>query len=68
MPLCRAAKNLGWRVSLIDHRAAFATRERFPGADEIVVTRPENLSIERGAVAVLMTHNYEHDKNILRFL
>lgn len=72
VPLCQTAKNIGWLVSVIDHRAAFATSERFPAADEIVVTRPENLdgklTIDENTAAVVMTHNYEHDKNVLKFL
>lgn len=71
-PLLKAAKNLGWRASIIDHRRAFANTERFPEADEILTTRPENLAgnleIDENTAAVVMTHNYEHDKNILRFL
>jgi xanthine/CO dehydrogenase XdhC/CoxF family maturation factor len=72
LPLAELAKNLGWRVTMIDHRAAFASKERFPKADKIIITRPENvgenLIINENTVAVVMTHNYEHDKNILRFL
>lgn len=72
VPLAEIAKNLGWRVTIIDHRAAFANEERFPKADEIITARPENLAkkilIDENTVAVVMTHNYEHDKNILRFL
>ena len=72
IPLAETAKILGWRVTVIDHRAAFASAERFPEADEIIVARSENLDgrlvIDENTVAVVMTHNYEHDKNILRLL
>lgn len=72
VPVADAAKNLGWRVSVVDHRAAFANRERFPAADEIILTRAESLSekltIDENTVAVVMSHNYEHDKNALHFL
>lgn len=72
VPLCETAKILGWRVTLIDHRAAFVNRERFPKVDEIIITRPENvgekLTVDENTVAVVMTHNYENDRNILRFL
>lgn len=71
VPVAEFAKNLGWRVSVADHRAAFANRERFPSADEIILTRPENfpenLTIDANTVAVVMSHNYEHDKSALRF-
>ena len=72
IPVAETAKNLGWRVSVVDHRAAFANKERFPTADEIILTRPENidgkLPLDENTVAVVMSHNYEHDKNTLRFL
>jgi xanthine/CO dehydrogenase XdhC/CoxF family maturation factor len=43
LPLARFAKELGWRVTVIDHRAAFANAERLPEADEIIVSRAEDL-------------------------
>jgi xanthine dehydrogenase accessory factor len=72
VPVAEIAKTLGWHVTVVDHRAAFAGKERFPAADEIILTRPENarekLWIDEQTVAVVMSHNYEHDKNTLRFL
>jgi len=72
IPVAETAKNLGWHTTIIDHRAAFANKERFPAADEIIITRAENLNekltIDENTAAVVMSHNYEHDKNILRFL
>ena len=72
IPIAGIAKNLGWHVTIIDHRAAFANAERFPEVDDIIITRPENIaekiSIDENTVAVVITHNYEHDKNILHFL
>ena len=72
IPVAGIAKNLGWRVTVVDHRAAFANPQRFASADEIILTRPENLAekliIGENTVAVVMSHNYEHDKNTLRFL
>lgn len=72
IPLADFAKNLGWRVSVADHRAAFATLERFPNADEIIISHPENLAkklnFDQDSVAVVMTHNYEKDREIMKFL
>lgn len=69
IPLAGFAKDLGWRVTLIDHRAAWANAERFPQADEIVVSRAENLDEnlfrDESSVAVMMTHNYEADREVL---
>lgn len=72
LPLIRFAKEIGWRVTAIDHRAAFANKERLPEADEIIVSSSENLADEifqdENSVAVIMTHNYERDRHILRRL
>ena len=72
IPLIKFAKELGWRVTVIDHRTAFANAERLPEADEIIVSASENLSVEiftdENSVAVIMTHNYERDRNILQRL
>lgn len=72
LPLVKFAKELGWRVTAIDHRAAFANAERLPEADEIIVSASEDLDeslfADENSVAVIMTHNYERDRNILRRL
>ena len=72
LPMINFAKEIGWRVTAIDHRAAFANAERLTEADEIIVSASENLSDEiftdENSVAVIMTHNYERDRNILRLL
>lgn len=41
IPLCRMARLLGFRVTVIDPRTPFATRERFPDAHEIVLEWPD---------------------------
>lgn len=71
-PLARLARELGWRVTLADPRATFATAERFPEADEWVVAGADEL-VQRAApgpdaVAVIMTHHYVHDVPLLRDL
>jgi xanthine dehydrogenase accessory factor len=63
--LCRAAKGLGWRSIVTDARARFATRERIPSADELVVAWPEDAferfpPDDRTAVVVL-THEERWD-------
>lgn len=69
LPLADFAKNLGWHLVVIDHRQAFATAQRFPAADEIILGRAkefdENFFQDENSVAVLMTHNYERDREIL---
>jgi len=72
MPLVRLAKELGWHVTLIDPRPGFATRTRFPLADHVIVCRPdevfERVKIDGRTVAVVMTHNFLHDSELLNML
>ena len=69
VPLARLAGRMGWRVSVIDHRSAWASAERFPDAAELVVSRPEGIAnelfLDRESVAVVMNHNYDLDREIL---
>lgn len=71
-PLVRFAKELGWHVTVADPRADFATRPRFPRADEILVS-PASQTVQKlnppsDALAVVMTHHYVHDVPLLRDL
>jgi xanthine/CO dehydrogenase XdhC/CoxF family maturation factor len=72
IPLVRLAQELGWYVTVVDSRQADATRERFPSADEVILSRPESIGDRIGlnnrTVAVVMTHNYLHDLEILKTL
>jgi xanthine dehydrogenase accessory factor len=65
--LVRVAKVLGYRVTVCDAREVFATRARFPQADELVVDWPDRLLrrvggglTARDAVCVL-THDAKFD-------
>ena len=65
--LARVAKVLGYRVTVCDAREVFATPQRFPMADEVVVDWPNRLLDEvgsglgpRDAVCVL-THDAKFD-------
>lgn len=72
VPVTDFAKKIGWNVTVIDHREKVATKERFPNADKIFISRPEEISnklnFEENSVYLSMTHNYEHDKKILKTL
>ena len=66
MSLVRFAKELGYETVVVDGRAAFATAERFPDADRLVVGWPDEVADEIGlgpadAVAVL-THDVKFDE------
>jgi xanthine/CO dehydrogenase XdhC/CoxF family maturation factor len=71
-PLVRFAKELGWQVTIVDPRPAFATPERFPSADTVIVARPEEaparLALGADTLAVIMSHHYHHDLPLLRTL
>jgi xanthine dehydrogenase accessory factor len=69
MPLTRFAKELGFRVVVVDPRAKFANRERFPEADEVWVEWPDealaHLKIDAGTFIVLLTHDPKIDEPTL---
>lgn len=72
MPLVAAANIVGWPATIIDGRASHASVQRFPGAEKILVGKPEDvigkiLFDDRTAV-VLMTHNYNYDIAMLPLL
>jgi xanthine dehydrogenase accessory factor len=63
--LCAAARLLGWRTAVVDARARFATRERIPSADELVVAWPEEalerLRPDHASAIVVLTHDDKFD-------
>lgn len=69
LPLIKFAKELGWRISVVDHRPAFANAERLPEADDILAASMKDLDDaffeDENSVAVIMTHNYDRDREIL---
>ncbi len=72
IPLCQMADILGWETVIIDGRPNYATKERFPLAKKIIVSKPgEILSVinpDSRTIALLMTHNYHYDIAILKQL
>jgi xanthine dehydrogenase accessory factor len=66
----RVGKFLGYRVTICDARARFATPERFPDVDEVVVQWPDEFLRgaavdERTAICVL-THDHKFDVPLLK--
>src|SRR5437763_10252899 len=64
--LVRLARTIGWRPYVVDPRSRFATRERFPEAEEIVVAWPEEAfrrlgGIDRATSIVVLTHDPKLD-------
>jgi xanthine dehydrogenase accessory factor len=69
-PLCALGAMLGFHVSVIDDRASFANRERFPEADEIIV-RPfaaavESLNLDGHCYLVSVTRGHAFDEETVR--
>ncbi len=60
-PLSLFAHELGFRVVVADARAAWATPERFPHADELIVAWPEavfdHIEPDRRTYVVLLSHD-----------
>ena len=67
--LSRLAKELGFRVTVMDARSVLATEERFPEADEIVRERPEralqNRPLDGYSYVVVLTHDPKFDVPVL---
>jgi xanthine/CO dehydrogenase XdhC/CoxF family maturation factor len=74
IPLVQVAKLVGWHVTVIDARPAYAKRERFPAADAVLCLRPEALAESPQVVfppesmVMIMTHQFAHDRELLRTL
>ncbi|MFB7598758.1 XdhC family protein [Streptomyces sp. NPDC056160] len=68
--LVRTGKFLGYRVTVCDARPVFATRARFPDADEIVVEWPhkylENTDVDGRTVLCVLTHDAKFDVPLLK--
>jgi xanthine dehydrogenase accessory factor len=67
--LCRAAKLLGWKTIVADARARFATAERIPSADELLVVWPDEalaqVEPDFATAVVVLTHDDKFDVPML---
>jgi len=68
--LCRGAKLLGWTAIVADARARFATRERIPSADELLVAWPDEaiatVQPDVGTAIIVLTHDDKFDLPMLQ--
>jgi len=66
----RLAKLVGFGVVVIDDRAEFANRERFPDADDILVLPPADafgrISVTASSYIAIVTRGHMHDHAVLR--
>ena len=70
IPLVKFAKILGFHTIVIDARSMFATKERFPDADELILKWPSEALIETGinqsTYIVTLTHDKKFDNPVLK--
>jgi xanthine/CO dehydrogenase XdhC/CoxF family maturation factor len=69
VPVVRMLDQLDWDVIIVDHRPAFAKKERFPAACTVLQSRPGNLSsatdLDEVDAVVIMSHHLENDSTYL---
>lgn len=69
VPLVELAAGLGWHTTVIDHRPAYLTKDRFAKAAALILSDsaelPPDIVLDGQTAAVIMTHNYERDRQIL---
>ena len=67
--MCQGAKLLGWHAIVADARAKFATRERIPSADELIVEWPQEafaqVQPDHQTAIVVLTHDDKFDEPAL---
>jgi xanthine dehydrogenase accessory factor len=67
--ISRAAKMVDFHVTVIDDRASFANRERFPEADEVIPEDFRTVLMKTGpcynGYAVIVTRGHKHDALVL---
>ncbi len=72
IPVHTVAAQLGWRVTVFDHRPAYATEKQFPRAARVICARPDELPVRldsaRFDAAIVMSHHLPSDIAYLRAL
>lgn len=68
--LTTCAKELGFRVTIVDPRSAFATPERFGHADDLIIAWPDEalpmLRLDRSTYVAVLTHDPKLDNPAVR--
>jgi xanthine dehydrogenase accessory factor len=71
-PVCELAKTLGWNVTVTDECVAHIAPIFFPSADKLSLCHREFIDRDFGitpyTACVLMSHNYEYDRDVLKKL
>lgn len=70
MPLVSLAHDLGLKTIVVDGRPRFATHERFPDVDQLLIGIPseiaETLKYTSSTFVVLTAHDYKYDLPVLK--
>lgn len=71
IPVSKIGKMLGFNVVIIDDRADFANKERFPEADKVIAQDLDKLfpklDINKLAYIVIVTRGHLHDEHVLEW-
>ncbi|HZO21851.1 MAG TPA: XdhC family protein [Steroidobacteraceae bacterium] len=71
-PLVDFAARLRWSITVVDHRPAYAAADHFPGAEQALLARAEELDekldLSSYSAAVVMSHHLPTDLTYLRVL
>jgi xanthine dehydrogenase accessory factor len=71
-PVATLADFLGWRVTVVEHRAAYLVPGRFPASAKLIETRAADLEkhvkLDDFSAAIVMSHHLESDLQYLRVL
>lgn len=70
LSLSQMAKNVGYSVTVVDHREDYATADRFSWADKVIQGKPkdviEQIQITEQTAVVIVTHGHVFDSDALR--
>jgi xanthine dehydrogenase accessory factor len=68
--MARIGKYLGYHVTVVDARPVFATKQRVPDADEVVVAWPDEFlsqaPVDARTALIVLTHDVKFDIPLLR--
>ena len=71
-PVATLAAFLGWRITAVDHRAAYLAAERFPPATTLLEVRAADIAdaitLADFSAAIVMSHHLDSDLHYLRAL
>jgi xanthine dehydrogenase accessory factor len=68
VPLATGAKQLNWKVTVIDHRETYLNKEHFPSADHLRCFpkgKEPDVRISSNTFVIIMTHHFEQDQMLL---